>query len=126
MLEKALKTSTLTHMEVCRKINVDKGLLSRTIKGETYRPKVFYDLLYDTLYEFNGTVPINYKLDIRAYPSGKDRGTWDVYYQGDFITTLRFTDYNDVLNFVKGDDRFQAIISFARKETKFDNNIRLK
>lgn len=126
MLERALQTATLSHMEVSRRLKADKGLLSRTIRGEAYRPKAFYDSLYDLLHEYGGIVPINNEMDIRAYPSGKDRGTWDIYYKGDFITTLRFTNYNDVLEFVKGDERFQAISSFARKTTEFDNNIRLK
>lgn len=126
MLEKALKTATLTHMEVCRRLKVDKGLLSRTIRCTTYRPKVFYDSLYDLLHEYGGIVPINNEMDIRAYPSGQDRGTWSIYYKGEFLTTLRFTNYNDVLEFVKGDERFKAISSFARSTTEFDNDIRLK
>lgn len=126
MLERALSTAAISHMEISRRLKVDKGLLSRAIRGWTYRPKAFYDSMYDLLHEYGGVVPINNELDIRAYPSGKDRGTWDVYYQKDFIVTLRFADYNDVLEFVKGDERFKAISSFARKETTFDNNIRLK
>lgn len=126
MLEKALKTATLTHMEVCRRLKADKGLLSRTIRCTTYRPKVFYDSLYDLLHEYGGIVPINNEMDIRAYPSGQDRGTWSIYYKGEFLTTLRFTNYNDVLEFVKGDERFKAISSFARNTTEFDNDIRLK
>lgn len=126
MLERALTTASLTHMEISRRLDVDKGLLSRTIRGTAYRPKAFYDAMYNLLHEYGGVVPINDDLGIRAYPSGKDKGTWDVYYKNDFIVTLRFTDYNDVLEFVEGDSRFKAIITFARKETTFDNNVRLK
>lgn len=126
MLERALRTASLSHMDVSRTLKVDKGLLSRTIRGETYRPKTFYDSLYDLLHEYGGEAPINNELGIRAYPSGKDRGTWDVYHKADFMTTLRFKDYNDVMEFVNGDERFKAISLFARKETEFGNNIRLK
>ena len=126
MLERAMQTASISHMEVSRRLKTDKGLLTRTIRCVTYRPKMFYDSLYDLLHEYGGVVPINDEMGIRAYPSGQDRGTRAIYHEGQFLTTLRFTDYNDVLEFVKGDERFQTIISFARKTTEFDNHIRLK
>ena len=124
MLKKALETSNMSFMDLSRAIKVDKGLLSRTLSGASYRNKAFYDELYNILSARNGEVPV-YE-NIRAYPSGRDLGTWDVYIGDDFFITWRFYNYADVMRFVHKDERFQFLLQHQSTDTVFRNNVRLR
>lgn len=126
MLQRILATSSLTHSEVCRRLNLDKGRFTRILKGQTYVDNSVYDSIYNLLAEYGGEVPMNKESGITAYPSGKSFGTWDIYLNGGFMTTLVFYDLDDVYKFVDGDERCKAIQSFMRTETKFENMMKIK
>ena len=124
MLRQALITSSLQMMDVARKLNVDKSLLSRTLSCSCYRSKAFYDELYDLLGNYNGQVPVFE--NVRAYPTSREAGTWDIYVDDEFFMTFRFQDYGDVVNFVQKDERFQTFQKYFVKGTMFRNQVRLK
>ena len=126
MLQRFLATSSLTHSEVCRRLSLDKGRFTRILKGQTYVDNSVYDSIYNLLAEYGGKVPMNKESGITAYPSGKSFGTWDIYLNGGFMTTLVFYDLDDVYKFVDGDERCKAIQSFMRTETKFENMMKVK
>lgn len=124
MLKRALETSNMSFMDLSRAINIDKSLLSRTLSGANYRNKAFYDELYNILSARNGEVPVFE--DVRAYPSGRDLGTWDVYIGDEFFITWRFYNYADVIRFVHKDERFQLLLKYYNTDTVFTNNVRLR
>ena len=126
MLQRFLATSSLTHSEVCRRLSLDKGRFTRILKGQTYVDNNVYDSIYNLLAEYGGKVPMNKENGITAYPSGKSFGTWDIYLNGGFMTTLVFYDLDDVYKFVDGDERCKAIQSFMRTETKFENMMKIR
>lgn len=126
MLQRFLATSTLTHAEVCRRLGLDKGRFTRILKGQTYADITVYNSIYKLLAEYGGKVPMNEETGIIAYPSGKDFGTWDIYLNGAFMTTLVFYDLDDVYKFVDGDERCKAIQSFMRTETTFSNMVKVQ
>lgn len=126
MLQRFLATSSLTHSEVCRRLSLDKGRFTRILKGQTYVDNSVYDSIYNLLAEYGGKVPMNKESGITAYPSGKSFGTWDIYLNGGFMTTLVFYDLDDVYKFVDGDERCKAIQSFMRTETKFGNMMKIR
>ena len=126
MLRKFLTTSSLSHAEVCRRLELDKGRFTRILNGQTYADTTVYDKIYKLLSEYGGKVPMNEETGVVAYPSGRDLGTWDIYLNGGFMTTLVFYDLEDVYNFVDGDERCKAIQSFMRTETKFENMMKIR
>lgn len=124
MLRQAVLTSSVKMADVSRKLNVDKSLLSRSLYGGSYRSKAFYDELYDYLGEHGGQVPVFE--NVRAYPSGREMGTWDIYVDDEFFMTFRFQDYKDVMDFVQKDERFQTLKKYFVKGTSFRNEVRLR
>ena len=125
MLRKFLTTSSLSHAEVCRRLELDKGRFTRILNGQTYADTTVYDKIYKLLAEYGGKVPMNEETGVVAYPSGRDLGTWDIYLNGGFMTTLVFYDLEDVYNFVDGDERCKAIQSFMRVDTTFENMVKV-
>lgn len=124
MLRQALTTSSLQMVDVVHKMNVDKSLLSRSLMGACYRSKAFYDELYTLLESYGGQVPMFE--NVRAYPSGREQGTWDVYIDDEFFVTWRFQDYGDVIKFIQKDERFQTLQKYFIKGTMFRNQVRLR
>lgn len=124
MLSELLGYSSINHAELSRILELDKGRLTRFLQCKIYQPKVFYDKLYDILEGKNGKVPRSEK--VQLYPSGKAKGTWDVYNGSQFVATLVFVNINDVLDFVNNEERYSKILEFAVSETKFDNNVKIR
>lgn len=124
MLRQALITSNLKLMDVSRRLQVDKGLLSRILSGTSYRVKAFYDELYTLLESYGGQVPAFE--NVKAYPSGREVGTWDIYVDDEFFMTWRFQDYGDVMKFVQKDERFQTLQKYFIKGTMFRNEVRFR
>ncbi len=124
MLRPALNSSTLKLVEVAGKLDMDKGAFSRVLDCTRYRKKPFYDELYSILGAYGGTIP-SYE-NVVAYPSGRETGTWDVYVDNEYFMTYRFQNYDDVIKFVRKDERYMMFSKYFIKETSFKNEVRLK
>ena len=124
MLSELLKYSSITHAELSRTLNLDKGRLTRFLQCKYYQPRVFYDKIYDILEGKNGKVPRSEK--VQLYPSGKAKGAWDVYSKENFVATLVFVNINDVLDFVTNEERYNKVLDLMVTETKFDNNVKIR
>lgn len=124
MLSELLAYSQTTHTDLCKTLDIDKGRLTRFLQCKYYQPRVFYDRLYDALEGKYGKVPRNEI--IQAYPSGKAKGSWDIYTGEQYVATLVFKNINDVLDFVNKETRYMKLLEFVTLDTEFNNVVKIR
>lgn len=86
-----------------------------------------YDKVYDYISSHNGIVPR--QDNVSAYPSDKSKGSWDIWIDNQFVVTMIFSNDDDLLNFLNGNDGRLWFIKehFMNKDDiVYDNRIALR
>lgn len=124
MISQFIQTSTVSLSELSEKTGINKGYISKIARGYTYKNKDAYNAIYDVIENYGGSVP-RYG-NVVMYPTGKAKGSWDIWIEDKFAATLCFKNHHDIVKFVKGQDtRLETVKSLMIDDSTFDNLVRV-
>ena len=127
MLNEFVKKSPVNLKDLANYLETASPSLCKILKCQFYTGNNEYDKMYDYLEDHNTIAPR--RNGVVAYPSDKAHGSWDIWIDNKFVTTLVFSNKDDLLNFLnEADERLSTIKSLFMNNngTEFNNRIALR
>ena len=127
MLDGFVKKSPVKLKDLAEYMNIAAPSLCKIMKAKFYMSNDDYDKVYDYISSHNGIVPR--QDNVSAYPSDKSKGSWDIWIDNQFVVTMIFSNDDDLLSFLNGNDGRLWFIKehFMNKDNiTYDNRIALR